>query len=176
MSFRIEVIAHPGFRYDRDDCADGGLFELAAVLSAVRASGPSAQGAVEGVLDYVVPSMESQARENIDAHLDTITRQHMLEGLEFLASCNHVRQGAWISVVVYDEGWFSTESLGIAVYNFSPLQDVRSEFVQSVCPMLDDTGMNRWGVLFQMDIAMRRYYTERLHGQGRPMMQIYLFK
>ncbi|QYO67707.1 RNA-guided endonuclease InsQ/TnpB family protein [Leptolyngbya sp. 7M] len=41
MSFRIYVSGSNGFRYERNNCADDDVFEAAAVISALNASGPS---------------------------------------------------------------------------------------------------------------------------------------
>ena len=52
MSFRIFASGTNGFRYSRDGNPDEDIFQAAAVMSAITASGPSAEGVYDGIQDY----------------------------------------------------------------------------------------------------------------------------
>jgi hypothetical protein len=164
------------FNYTRNNCADGDLFEAAAVMNAMRAAGPSRIGIAEGVADYVLPSAESQARTSIQAHLGTATRAHLGDGVTMLASCNQARQG-WISVSATRRrvAGMWPDATGFARYDFTPNVQPASEFMQRVIPVLTATSMNNWGVLLQIDQALRGYFIH-IHGRGRPMIQVQLQK
>lgn len=167
MSFRIFGAGTEGFNYSADNCADQDLFQASEVMNAMRAAGPSPAGVGEGVADYVLPSSEGEARSGIQAHLGTFTRAHLGDGVTLLASCNQAAQGGWITV--------AANRRSFARYNFRPNVNPGLEFMQQIMPALTTAHMNNWGVLLQIDRALRMYHLH-IHGRGRPMIQIELYK
>lgn len=67
------------------------------------------------------------------------------------------------------------ETTGFARYNFIPNICPGAELMQRVLPVLEATEMNNWGVLQEMDNAFRAY-RNLIGPDGRPMIQIQLFK
>ncbi len=177
MAFRIHAPGVMDFTYSRTNCADGDLFEAAAVMNAIRAAGPSRIGVAEGVADYVLPSAESEARSGIQANLGTATRAHCGDGVTLLASCNGVGQGAWITVSAHRRrvAGLWPDAGGFARYEFRPNVQPAAEFMRRVIPALTSAGMNNWGVLLEIDKALRGYYTY-LHGTGCPRINVNLYK
>jgi hypothetical protein len=63
----------------------------------------------------------------------------------------------------------------IAVCDFTPGDNPSSELMVKIMPVLTATGMNNFGVLMQMSMALSRYY-DRIGVGGRPMIQVQLFR
>jgi hypothetical protein len=174
MSFRIHAAGNPRFHYTRDNCVDGDIFEAAAIMSALRSAGPSPIGVASGVADYVVPSDASAMREGLGA-IAHMTFLHTLRtAVDLLATCNDARDG-WISVYANQSHLLWVDTARIAVYDFTPGDNPSSEFMVKIMPVLTATGMNNFGVLMQMSMALSRYY-DRIGTSGRPMIQIQLFR
>lgn len=177
MGFNIFASGIQSYSYSRNNCADGDLFEAAAVMNALREAGPSWSGAAGGAQDYFQPSAEDQARSGIQAQLGTATRAHLGEGVTLLATSGQARQGGWIAVYATRSRLLGMwpDATGFVRYNFFPNVDPAREFTTQIIPVLTATSMNNWGVLLEIDSALRGYYTY-LHGRGIPRIQIQLFK
>jgi|WetSurMetagenome_2_1015567.scaffolds.fasta_scaffold57277_2 hypothetical protein len=186
MSFRIFAAGTPNFNYSRENCADGDLFQAAEAMDTLMSVGPMgnteegftvlqthALGAGVGLAESALPSAEG----NIQTALRASTRAHLGDGVTLLASCNGVRQEAWISVNANRSQLLGAwpDATGFAQYNFFPNYNPGAEFMRVAIPVLERTSMNNWGVLLQMDIALRNYYLF-IHGRGTPRIQIQLFK
>jgi len=183
MSFNIFAAGTRGFNYTRNNCADGDLFEAAAVMNALRAAGPSPVGVAEGVMDYTLPSAESQARTGIQAHLHTAFLAHLRQAVELLAMCPQASHGGWIAVSASRQRMAGLwpAATGFARYDFRPNIDPALEFMTLVLPVLASARMNNWGVLREIDIALRRNHTHIFNARtgscrGQPMIQIQLFE
>jgi hypothetical protein len=168
MSFNIFAAGTEGFNYSRNNCADGGLFEAAAVMNALRAAGPTPVGVAEGVVDYYGPSVESEARSGIQAGLRMVFAQRLGQAVVMLAQCSGARQG-WIAVSAR-----KSATHRYARYNFMPNIDPGLEFMQSIMPALTATDMNNYGVLREMEIALMRY-RNLIGAAARPMIQVELY-
>jgi hypothetical protein len=190
MSFRILARGTNGFIYQRNNQPDGDIFVAADVVAALRASGPSYQGAAEGVADYVLPSEDGALREVV-RHIAEMTFLPILrDSVSLLATCTQAHEG-WISVSTHQSRNMSfMGGLGIvplivnpprpernafASYNFAPGNNPGAEFVQAIAQALHATGMNNYGVLRVMSIALSQYW-DRIGRSARPMIQIHLYR
>ena len=167
MSFRIHAAGSNGFRYTRDNNPDEDIFEAAAVISALNASGPSVGGAVEGVADYALPSVSvtDGARSIASA-----TFIHMLrDSVDMLATCGGASDG-WISVAPRLTHSLWPDTADFARYEFYPGESPGSEFIQMILPALSSTDFNHYGTFRALSIVFSEYYSH-LGGSGRPMIQ-----
>lgn len=175
MSFSIHAAGvgrGGGFVYTRRNCADGDIFEAAAIMSALRSSSPTRVGAAEGVASYTVPS-ESSARMDGIRGIARMEFIHLLQnGVGMLASCEGARQG-WLSVTANQShiAWPATNR--IARYNFLPGVNSACEFMQTMMPVLTGTEMNNYGVLRGLAMALNGYYYN-IGTTGRPMLLVQL--
>jgi len=173
MSFRIHA-AGPGTPYIRRNCADGDIFQAAAVMSAFRASSPSARGAGEGVADYVLPSPESAMREGVRA-IARMTFFSLMRDQVTLLAMHPRAHGGWISVYANKSNLIMPDTNSIARYNFFPGVSPGAEFFTRIAPTLTATDMNNYGVLLQIAMALSHF-----HGRTRrnvsPMISIQLHK
>ena len=80
-----------GFRYTRDNQADDDVFEAAAIISALNASGPSVGGVAEGVADYALPFVDTT--DGVRAVV-SMTFMHMLRtSVDLLGTCTQASNG-----------------------------------------------------------------------------------
>lgn len=177
MGFNIFAAGTSGFNYSRDNCADGDLFEAAAVMNAMREAGPDTMGVVQGVQEYAAPSADDGFRTAIQSNLGLAMRAHLGDGVTLLASCGRASQGGWISVAAERSRALGVlpPATAVARYGFFPNVHPASEFMAQVTPALTATSLNNWGVMLEIDRALRLYYSH-IHGRGQPMIQIQLTK
>lgn len=170
MSFRIHAAGSDGYRYTRDNNPDEDIFEAASVISALNASGPSVGGAVEGVADYVSPSVSvtDGARSVASA-----TFIHMLrDSVDMLATCGGASQG-WISVSPRLTHTLWPDTSDFARYEFYPGDSPGSEFIRMILPALGTTDFNHYGTFRALSIVLSDYY-HHLNGNGTPTILIHL--
>ena len=171
MSFRIYVSGSNGFRYERDNCPDDDVFEAAAVISALNASGPSAGGAVEGAADYLTPSVgvldgvESIARRTMTELQDT---GHPFSG-------GRSNSNGWISVSANQDALIGPGPTGFARYEFYNDADPGGEFIRTILPALNSSGFNNYGVFRAIALAVSSFSQHR-PSSGPPMMLIQMSK
>ncbi|MEE4217187.1 MAG: hypothetical protein V2I48_06230 [Xanthomonadales bacterium] len=180
MSFSIFASGLPDFNYERDNCADEDVFEATAVINAVRQLQPSAQGVAEAVYDYVSPSAAGTAREEAQRGGVTIHGIGLARDVDALALGGRAHAGGWIAVSAYQTVIASRLSIipiGTAEpgscrrYTFSAGAEHGYLFTQRVMPILEERGLNNYGVLRQMRCAVQRY---RNSMGSIPMLQIVL--
>lgn len=174
MSFNIFAAGVRGFQYTRENCPDDDIFEAASVMSALRAGGPTLQGAGEAVADYVVPSEGSAILDGVQA-VAQLTFLHTLCGaVDQLAACSGARNG-WISVAPREGHALWPDTNRFARYDFRPGDDPGREFVARILPALEATGMANYGVLRAMSLALSGYRSH-IGSSGTPMIQIELWR
>jgi hypothetical protein len=170
MSFRIHAAGSDGFRYTHDNQADDDVFEAAAIISALNASGPSAGGAVEGAADYMLPSVG--ILDGVQS-VASMTMMHSLRSsVDMLGSCSGASRG-WISVAPREESLVWADTSSFARYEFYPGDSAGSEFIRMILPALSAANFNNYGTFRSMALALSAYYSH-IGNAGRPMIQIQL--
>lgn len=172
MSFRIFASGLGRFQYSNSNCADGDVFEAAALMSALRASGPGLGGAAEGVADYVVPSEASSFRELLRQAARMTFAHYLKMSTTLLATSGRHRNG-WIRVHANESNTFWPDTARFVSYDFRPGNSPGAEFVETVAPVLTDTGLNNYGVMREMTIVISRYEQSVSKGET-PMLLIQL--
>lgn len=172
MSFRIYVSGSNGFRYERDNCPDDDVFEAAAVISALNASGPSAGGAVEGAADYLTPSV------GVLDGVESIARRTMTDLLRTqvtLLAARRSNSNGWISVSANQDALIGPGPTGFARYEFYNDADPGGEFIRTILPALNSSGFNNYGVFRAIALAVSSFSQHR-PSSGPPMMLIQMSK
>ncbi len=171
MSFRIYVSGSNGFRYERDDRPDEDVFEAASIISALNASGPSVGGAVEGVADYVTPSVG--VLDGLAAAASTSMMHLLRTTVDLLAAERNVR-GGWISVSLQRSNLLTPDSSDFAKFDFYPDEaDPGGEFIRTIVRPLSSTGFNHYGTFRAMALAISAY-SQHHPSSGPPMLLMQL--
>ncbi len=172
MSFRTHAAGSSGFRYERDNCPDEDVFEAAAVISALNASGPSVGGAVEGAADYVLPSVGVLDGVSSVASTEMI---HLLRStVSFLAMNRNTNRG-WISVSTRAASAVWADSTGFATYYFLNDADPGGEFIRTILPSMRESGFENYGTFRALAMAITAYDAHR-PSSGPPTLLIQLSK
>lgn len=170
MSFRVFAAGVPNFHFERDNNPDDDIFEAAEVLNAIRASGPSIEGAASGVAEYVTPNSYLGA-VNALARMEFL---HLLKmSVDMLALRPKARQG-WIAVAPRESHLLWPDTADFAKYSFSPGSDPGTEFFKKIKGPLKNTGMNNYGVLRMLALVLSMY-NNHINDSDPVMIQIQLF-
>ncbi len=170
MSFRIFAAGVPNFHFERDNNPDDDVFEVAEVLNAIRASGPSVGEAANAAAEYVTPNSYLGA---ISA-LARIEFLHLLKtSVDLLALRPKARQG-WIAVAPREDHLLWPDTAGFAKYTFNPGSDPGTEFFNKIKGPLKETGMNNYGVLRMLAMVLSMY-NNHISNSDPVMIQIQLF-
>lgn len=172
MSFTIHAAGSNGFRYDRSNCPDDDIFEAAAVISALNASGPSAGGAVEGVADYYTPSVG--VLDGVSSVANTTMIHTLRSSVNFLAMNRNTTRG-WITVSSRTSSLVWADSTGVATYYFSADDDAGDEFIRTILPSLRESGFENYGTFRALSMAITAYDGHRPNS-GPPTLLIQLSK
>ena len=170
MSFRIHAAGSRGFRYTRDNQPDDDIFEAAAIISALNASGPSVGGVAEGVADYALPSVDVTDGARAVASMTFLWM--LRDAVDLLSTCSRVSQG-WISVAPRQENALWADTSAFARYEFSSRDSHGSEFIRTILPALRTTGLNNYGVFRALALAVADYHGH-IGQSGPPTMLIQL--
>lgn len=172
MSFRIHAAGSNGFRYERDNCPDDDVFEAAAVISALSASGPSVGGAVEGAADYLQPSVG--VLDGVSSVATTTMTELLRSTVNFLAIGRNTSRG-WISVGSRTASAVWADSTGFARYEFYDDDDPGAEFIRTILPSLRESGFNNYGTFRALAMAISLFDSHR-PSSGPPTLLIQLSK
>lgn len=164
MSFRIHAAGSNGFRYERDNCPDEDMFDAAAVISALNASGPSAGGAVEGAADYFQPSVG--LLDGVSSVATTTMTDLLRSTVNFLAMNRNTSRG-WISVSSRESSLVWADSTGFARYEFNSDDDPGVEFIRTILPSLRESGFNHYGTFRALSMAITTFDTHIDRVRGR---------
>lgn len=169
MSFRIFASGTNGFRYSRDGNPDEDIFQAAAVMSAITASGPSAEGVYDGIQDYrggsdVLDQTRSMAMASFTYQLRS--------SVDSLATCSGAANG-WISVYTVQTHWVWPDTNSHSCFRFENSDNPGADFIRTILPGLNSTGFNHYGAFRAMALAIARY-DDRLGGSGTPILRLAL--
>ena len=178
MSFNIYVSGLTGttsgggrkpFRYSKDNCFDQGDFEP-PVLLAMIPSAPTAKAVAEKVggtqEEYLANSVINGMAKIAEIELAGMVRL----GVDQLAM--HTGTGE-ISVYCVQEDWLWGTTNSYVNFKFYGGADPGKEFLKKISPGLVKTGLNNFGVLRQIAIALGEY-NSALPGSASPYLNISL--
>ncbi len=172
MSFRIHAAGSNGFRYERDNCPDEDIFEAAAVISALNASGPSIGGAVEGAADYLLPSVG--VLDGVNSVATTSMIELLRSTVNYLAIGRNTSRG-WIAVSTRTSSLLWADSTGFARYEFYDDDDAGYEFIRMILPSLTESGFNHYGTFRALAMAISSF-DSHMPNSGPPTLLLQLSK
>jgi hypothetical protein len=155
MSFKIFASGTGSFSYTQDKCIEGSDFTLAKILAIMQNMQVSALGVVAGAIEYKTPGI-------IDLVEGMANREfvhNLRSAVEALAMKTNASDG-WISVSITIKNLIKSDTIRIATYKFKPGTNPGKEFIDRIYKSLEDQGMNNWGVVRSLSIAIGKFATE----------------
>jgi hypothetical protein len=157
MGFDIFAAGTNNFNYKREGCEDGSTFEFIKVITILQgldivSKGSFAVSAAGGAVDY-------KARGITDFMLSlAITEMlHNLSNAVCYLAMNPNSSDGWIYVNATETHALWADTVRSAKYSFSPGDSPGAEFVSAIKNCLKDTGLDNFGVLQHLSIALSRF-------------------
>lgn len=157
MSFKINANGTKGFHYARAENPDENLFTAADIISAMGSvSGPNLKGLDGGVADYFSPSIDGTTRDAISSYAKLGFTYALTTAVNRLAAFRFAARGS-IGVSVTRSKLLG-DKMEFARYTFTPGIQPGLEFVRTIAPTLETTGLNHYGSLRALTDILNKYY------------------
>lgn len=170
MSFRIFSAGVPKFNYVKDKLPDGEVFDAVKIIHAFTTADPTLGGAAGAASDIILPDITDVMR-----NIAGMQFAHLLNNAVCYLAMQPTANQGWISVSATEKNTFWADTVRLAKYTFSPGDNPGAEFMKKVTPVLKDTSMDNFGVLFGLATALTKYYNS-IDANQTPMINIQLTK
>jgi hypothetical protein len=157
MGFDISAGGTNNFHYKRNGCEDGSTFEFIKVITILQSL--DIQSAAHlgitgtgGYIDYKAPGIT-----DVMISLATMEMLHNLSNAVCFLAMNPHSSDGYIFLNATEKNTFWADTNRNAKYSFSPGDSPAAEFVNAIKNCLKDTGLDNFGVLQHLSIALSKF-------------------